>query len=75
MSASVYPIDMTASELMRILKRRGCVVKPGKGSHMKVVCGKCGTVVPMHRGDIPPGTLRSIVRLLEPCLGKDWHKE
>lgn len=66
---------MTADELMRIVRRRGCEVLPGKGSHRKVRCGKCATIVAMHKGEIPIGTLRSMIRALEPCLGKDWHKE
>lgn len=33
------------------------------------------TVVPRHAGDIRPGTLRSIERDLEPCLGKDGSGE
>jgi predicted RNA binding protein YcfA (HicA-like mRNA interferase family) len=44
------------------------------GSHQKVQCGECRTILAMHKGDIPEGTLRSIVKALEPCLGKDWHK-
>ncbi len=30
------------------------------------------TTVPQHPGDLPPGTLRSIERDLEPVLGKGW---
>lgn len=30
------------------------------------------TTVPMHRGDIPPGTLHAIEKHLEPALGKGW---
>jgi predicted RNA binding protein YcfA (HicA-like mRNA interferase family) len=64
-----------AKELIRLLKRAGCTMQPGKGDHVKVTCGTCKTVVSMQRGDIPIGTFRAIVRDLEPCLGKDWHKE
>jgi predicted RNA binding protein YcfA (HicA-like mRNA interferase family) len=67
---------MTADEIARILQRRGCTWRQGKGSHRFYMCGDCcTTVLAMHRGDIPRGTLRSIVRDLEPCLGRDWHKE
>lgn len=66
---------MTARELIRILKRRGCTAQSGKGGHMKVTCGKCKTVVPVHADDIRVGTLHAIIKQLEPCLGKDWHKE
>ena len=38
-------------------------------------CGRCQTTVPVHAGeDIGPGLLASIVRDLEPCLGKRWLK-
>ncbi|RRO98208.1 hypothetical protein CXF43_08655 [Corynebacterium bovis] len=30
------------------------------------------TTVPMHRGDIPIGTLRQIERQMEPVFGKGW---
>lgn len=66
---------MRASDLEKILKRRGCQITPGKGAHVKVMCGKCATILSMHRGDIPNGTFRSIVKALEPCLGKGWEKE
>lgn len=75
-AASVYSIDsVKAKELLRILKRRGCTDAAAKGSHRKIACGKCATILSMHAGDIPTGTLRSIVKDLEPCLGPDWHKE
>jgi len=32
------------------------------------------TVVPVHGKDIPLGTVRAIVRDLEPCLGKGWMR-
>ena len=64
---------MTARELLRLLKRLGCTVTPGKGSHMKVQCGTCKTSIPAHAGeDIKLGTLRAIEKHLEPCLGKGW---
>ena len=66
---------MTTDEVLRVVRRRGCEVLPAKGSHRKVRCGKCATIVAIHKGDIPMGTLRSIVCALEPCLGKHWHKE
>ena len=46
------------------------------GSHRlyKVMCdGRPITVVvAQHGGDIPPGTLRSIERDLEPVFGRKW---
>lgn len=66
---------MTATELRRILKSLDCVEVRQKGSHLIVRCGKCQTTVPVHMGkDIPKGTLRSIERMLTPCLGEDWLK-
>jgi predicted RNA binding protein YcfA (HicA-like mRNA interferase family) len=40
---------------------------------MTIKCGQCKTTVSVHAGhDIAVGTLRSIERALEPCLGKGW---
>ncbi len=63
---------MKARDIRRILARRDCVEVRQRGSHLVVRCGTCQTVVPLHGGDIPIGTLRSIERDLEPCLGKGW---
>lgn len=64
---------MTARELLRILRKHGCTEARQTGSHIVVKCGECQTVVAVHSGkDIPKGTLRSIERTLEPCLGKGW---
>ncbi|HRF79638.1 MAG TPA: type II toxin-antitoxin system HicA family toxin [Flavobacteriales bacterium] len=55
---------MTAAELIRLLKQHGYEFVRAKGSHQvfkNSVNGKM-TVVPMHRGDIPKGTLNSILR-------------
>lgn len=66
---------MTTQELLRILKSRGCRFdRSGKGSHAVWICGSCKTTIPMHKGEIPAGTLRAIGRALEPCLGKGWWK-
>lgn len=66
-------LDMRARELLRILRSKGCTVSKGKGSHVKVECGRCRSVIPVHQGeDIKPGTLRAIERQLELCLGKGW---
>lgn len=66
---------MTGREVLRVVRRRGCEVTAGKGSHHKVKCpGGCATVVAVHQGqDIPRGTLRAIIRHLQACLGDDWH--
>lgn len=66
---------MTARELRRVLRDKGCVDVRQKGSHLRVQCGTCVTTVPVHSGeDIGPGLLKRIERDLEPCLGKGWLK-
>ena len=66
---------MKGSQLIKLLQRKGCVVLRRKSSHVRVQCGKCKTTIPVHKGeDIKTGTLASIRRDLEPCLGKDWWK-
>lgn len=66
---------MTGSDILRRLRKLGCVEVRRKGSHVRVECGRCATTVPVHAGkDLPPGTLRAIERDLEPCLGKGWLK-
>jgi predicted RNA binding protein YcfA (HicA-like mRNA interferase family) len=64
---------MKARELRATLRRLGCAEVRQKGSHLTVRCGKCQTTIPVHAGeDIAPGTLRAIVKALDPCLGDDW---
>jgi len=66
-------IDMTARELRRILKSKGCVEVRQRGSHLRVRCGECLTTVPVHKGeDLREGLLRRIERDLAPCLGEGW---
>jgi predicted RNA binding protein YcfA (HicA-like mRNA interferase family) len=65
--------SLTGKDLLRLLRKRGCVELRRKGSHVVVQCGKCQTVVPVHAGeDLGPGLLRAIERDLEPCLEKGW---
>ena len=61
---------MRATTLVARLKRLGCIEIRQRGSHKIVRCGDCQTVIPMHRGDLKPGTLRNIVKHLSPCLGE-----
>lgn len=63
---------MKAQQLRKILAAKGCVEVRQKGSHLIIRCGTCQTVVPVHGGDIPTGTLRLIQKHLAPCLGEDW---
>jgi mRNA interferase HicA len=61
---------MTAMELLRILRRRATRLGvdhselPAKGGHLVVRHGGRTTTVPMHRGDMPTGTFRAILRQL-----------
>lgn len=71
-STTVDRAAVTARRLAQILRRSGCEVVRQKGSHQVWRCRECQTVVPVHSGDIPKGTLRSIERDLEPCLGPKW---
>jgi predicted RNA binding protein YcfA (HicA-like mRNA interferase family) len=67
---------MTAKDLRRVLRSRGCVETRQRGAHLRVDCGGCVTTIPVHAGeDIGPGLLRRIERDLEPCLGKGWLKK
>ena len=55
---------MTARELIRQLKKNGWYEKYQKGSHLQLEHPKKkGKVtVPVHSGDIPKGTLNSILK-------------
>lgn len=65
---------MTAIEVTRKLHKLGATKVRQVGSHARFVSpnGKCFTTVPMHRGDIPLGTLRAIEKQMTPCLGEGW---
>lgn len=63
---------MSVTKLRQLLRRRGRSEVRQSGSHMVVRCDACQTVIPVHSGDLPSGTLRAIERDLEPCLGKRW---
>ena len=66
---------MTSRELLKILRAHGCVEVRQKGSHLRVKCGNCTTIVPVHKGeDIGSGLLHAIERQLAPCLGERWLK-
>jgi predicted RNA binding protein YcfA (HicA-like mRNA interferase family) len=59
---------MTAREAANRLAREGWTARPGKGSHM--IYRKPGhpiVVLPNPRGDLAPGTLRSI------CSAAGWE--
>ncbi|HTQ65757.1 MAG TPA: type II toxin-antitoxin system HicA family toxin [Puia sp.] len=55
---------MTAKEAIRLLKRNGWYEKEQKGSHKQFIhpTKKGKITVPIHSGDLPPGTLNSILK-------------
>lgn len=61
---------MRAADLVRAIERYAtreglrCEIKPGKGSHRKIVLGHRRSVIPMHGGDLPTGTYRAILKQL-----------
>lgn len=61
---------MKATELLRILRRRASKLSvqheeiEGAGSHLKLRHAGRATVIPMHRGDLPSGTFRAILKQL-----------
>ena len=56
--------QMTSREVLRILARDGWVVDRQQGSHVVLMrpAGSGRVIVPRHRGDLPPGTLRGILQ-------------
>ncbi len=61
---------MKAIQLLRILRRRATKLSvqheenKGIGSHLRVKHDRRATVIPMHRGDLPLGTLKAIMKQL-----------
>jgi predicted RNA binding protein YcfA (HicA-like mRNA interferase family) len=56
---------VTYAELTRRLRALGCERKrQGKGSHEIWYCARTqrSATIPRHAGDLPPGTLRAILR-------------
>ncbi|HEY5326531.1 MAG TPA: type II toxin-antitoxin system HicA family toxin [Mucilaginibacter sp.] len=55
---------MKVKELLKLLKDDGWMEKEQKGSHLQMVnSNKPGKVtVPVHKGDIPKGTLNAILK-------------
>lgn len=54
----------SSKDLVRILEKRGFVFVRSKGSHQIFKNRKNGkmTIVPMHKGDLPKGTLLAILK-------------
>lgn len=53
---------LKAWEVIRILERAGFYEVRQRGSHRQLKRGNLLVTVPMHSGDLNPGTLRSIIR-------------
>ena len=55
---------MKVKELLKLLNQEGWVEKDQKGSHLQMIHpDKPGKVtVPVHKGDIPIGTLHAILK-------------
>ena len=56
---------LAADDVVRALERAGFRVHRIKGSHHHLrnpERPRARPVVPMHRGDLPPGTLRAIIQ-------------
>ena len=56
--------SLTPKELLKVLERKGFVLKRVHGSHhyyVHPVTGKI-TVIPMHKKDLPKGTLHAILK-------------
>lgn len=55
---------MKVKELIKLLKADGWQEKDQKGSHLQLIhATKAGKVtIPVHGGDIPKGTLNSILK-------------
>lgn len=55
---------MKVREVIRLLKRDGWIEKNQKGSHLQLIhpTKKGKVTIPIHGGDIPKGTLNSILK-------------
>jgi predicted RNA binding protein YcfA (HicA-like mRNA interferase family) len=55
---------MKVKELLKLLYDEGWIRKDQKGSHLQLVhqSRKGKITVPVHRGDIPKGTLKAILK-------------
>ena len=63
-SSEYATFDMEVKELLKLLNQDGWQEKDQKGSHLQLIHpNKTGKVtVPVHRGDIPKGTLNAILK-------------
>lgn len=69
--------EMSARELRKNLRKKGCEELRQTGSHLQMKCSprcatcgpQCQTTIPMHNGDIKKGTLQGIKKSVQPCVG------
>ena len=63
-SSEYATFDMKVKELLKLLNQDGWQEKDQKGSHLQLIHpNKTGKVtVPIHKGDIPQGTLHEILK-------------
>ncbi|MFN8206709.1 MAG: type II toxin-antitoxin system HicA family toxin [Bacteroidales bacterium] len=56
--------SLTSKELIRIIERKGFVLRRIHGSHHYYIHPETGkiTVIPMHKKDLPKGTLHVILK-------------
>ena len=66
--------QFNAQQVARSLRKHGAEMVAQKGSHAKYRYYECVATIPMHGGDIKPGTMRAIEKAFEPCFGKGWMK-
>lgn len=65
-------VEMSARQVMKKLRKAGCVELRQKGSHVQVKCGTRQSTVPSHGSkDIKKGTLKSIEKSLNIDLDGD----
>ncbi len=76
----IVPRVMTAREIVRRIEELGGYHVRTRGSHATYEAVATDVEhevtarvqVPMHAGDVAPGTLRSIQRQLRPVFGEGW---
>lgn len=62
-------LEMSARDVRKALKKKGCEELRQNGSHLQMKCQACQTTIPMHGGDIKKGTLHSIKKSVHTCVG------
>jgi predicted RNA binding protein YcfA (HicA-like mRNA interferase family) len=52
---------MSAAAMRKYLQARGFHAISQRGSHVKMTNGSDTAIIPMHKGDLPTGTMRGIL--------------